>query len=181
MGNLGGPFQNLGVLFFGVHFKPNNEQFGSWWIMYFLIELINFPCLNLWKQCLLDQKNSWLQRGFSRNIWFLGFKPHQAYLQQRETWMWSFLAKILEGEHRWMGRAGGHLTLETWKVHKKSSQKGLWRIARGVFLGEPSEFFGRDIFLTSDLMDLDANEMMRWTTLSNHDESLFFFFPRGIS
>ena len=32
-----------------------------------------------------------------RNIWFLGFKPHQAYLQQRETWMWSFLAKILEG------------------------------------------------------------------------------------
>ncbi|CAK9055527.1 unnamed protein product [Durusdinium trenchii] len=32
------------------------------------------------------------------NIWFLGFKPHQAYLQQRETWMWSFLAKILEGD-----------------------------------------------------------------------------------
>ena len=27
------------------------------------------------------------------NIWFLGFKPHQ-----RETWMWSFLAKILEGD-----------------------------------------------------------------------------------
>lgn len=26
------------------------------------------------------------------------FKPHQAYLQQRETWMWSFLAKILEGD-----------------------------------------------------------------------------------
>ncbi|CAJ1360184.1 unnamed protein product [Effrenium voratum] len=32
------------------------------------------------------------------NIWFLGFKPHQAYLQNRETWMWAFLAKILDGD-----------------------------------------------------------------------------------
>ena len=32
------------------------------------------------------------------NIWFLGFKPHQVYLERRETWMWSFLAKVLEGD-----------------------------------------------------------------------------------
>ena len=32
------------------------------------------------------------------NIWFLGFKPHAAYLERRETWMWSFLAKVLDGD-----------------------------------------------------------------------------------
>lgn len=32
------------------------------------------------------------------NIWFLGFKPHQRYLERRETWMWSFLAKVLDGD-----------------------------------------------------------------------------------
>jgi lipase maturation factor 1 len=29
------------------------------------------------------------------NIWFLGFKPHQAMLRQREAWMFSLLAKLL--------------------------------------------------------------------------------------
>jgi hypothetical protein len=43
-----------------------------------------------------------------RNIWFLGFKPHQAYLQQRETWMWSFLAKILEGTNRALRFSSGN-------------------------------------------------------------------------
>jgi Lipase maturation factor len=32
------------------------------------------------------------------NIWFLGFKPHQAMLRQREGWMFSLLAKLLSGE-----------------------------------------------------------------------------------
>merc|ERR1712066_851937 len=32
------------------------------------------------------------------NIWFLGFKPHRNYLARRETWMWAFLAKLLEGD-----------------------------------------------------------------------------------
>ena len=30
------------------------------------------------------------------NIWFLGFKPHRRYLQQRETWLYSLLSKILD-------------------------------------------------------------------------------------
>ena len=50
MGNLGGPFQNLGVLFFGVHFKPNklnNLDHLDYICMYFLIRTIIFPCLNL--------------------------------------------------------------------------------------------------------------------------------------
>merc|ERR1712032_1431721 len=32
------------------------------------------------------------------NIWFLGFKPHRKYLEKRETWMWSFLEKILDAD-----------------------------------------------------------------------------------
>ena len=32
------------------------------------------------------------------NIWFLGFKPHQNYLRSRETWMFAFLAKLLEAD-----------------------------------------------------------------------------------
>eukprot|EP00540_Astrosyne_radiata_P001686 CAMPEP_0116854178 /NCGR_PEP_ID=MMETSP0418-20121206/18422_1 /TAXON_ID=1158023 /ORGANISM="Astrosyne radiata, Strain 13vi08-1A" /LENGTH=292 /DNA_ID=CAMNT_0004486859 /DNA_START=165 /DNA_END=1043 /DNA_ORIENTATION=- len=35
------------------------------------------------------------------NIWFLGFKPHQAYLQRREQWLYHLLYKILaQNEHR---------------------------------------------------------------------------------
>ena len=30
------------------------------------------------------------------NIWFIGFKPHQMYLQRRETWLYRLLEKILE-------------------------------------------------------------------------------------
>mmetsp|Transcript_25854 Transcript_25854/g.39723 ORF Transcript_25854/g.39723 Transcript_25854/m.39723 type:complete len:214 (+) Transcript_25854:126-767(+) len=29
------------------------------------------------------------------NIWFLGFKPHKAYLQQRETWLYTLIQKIM--------------------------------------------------------------------------------------
>jgi hypothetical protein len=29
------------------------------------------------------------------NIWFIGFKPHQAYLNRRETWLYTFLSKLL--------------------------------------------------------------------------------------
>jgi Lipase maturation factor len=32
------------------------------------------------------------------NIWFLGFKPHQAMLRQREAWMFSLLAKLLSSQ-----------------------------------------------------------------------------------
>jgi hypothetical protein len=32
------------------------------------------------------------------NIWFLGFKPHQAMLQRRERWMYSLLQHILEDD-----------------------------------------------------------------------------------
>lgn len=32
------------------------------------------------------------------NIWFLGFKPHAAMLQQREQWLFAFLAKILAAD-----------------------------------------------------------------------------------
>lgn len=32
------------------------------------------------------------------NIWFLGFKPHRAYLQNRESWLYNLLAKILDDE-----------------------------------------------------------------------------------
>ena len=31
------------------------------------------------------------------NIWFLGFKPHQAYLRQREGWLYELLYKLLDG------------------------------------------------------------------------------------
>ena len=34
------------------------------------------------------------------NIWFLGFKPHQAYLRQRESWLFNLLFKILEKPER---------------------------------------------------------------------------------
>jgi len=30
------------------------------------------------------------------NIWFLGFKPHQAYLRQRESWLYIFIIKLLQ-------------------------------------------------------------------------------------
>jgi len=30
------------------------------------------------------------------NIWFIGFKPHSHYLNQRETWLYNLLAKLLE-------------------------------------------------------------------------------------
>jgi hypothetical protein len=30
------------------------------------------------------------------NIWFLGFKPHQAMLRQRESWLFSLLEKLLQ-------------------------------------------------------------------------------------
>ncbi len=29
------------------------------------------------------------------NIWFIGFPPHQAYLNRRETWLYTLLAKLL--------------------------------------------------------------------------------------
>jgi hypothetical protein len=32
------------------------------------------------------------------NIWFLGFKPHRAYLKNRESWLYNLLAKILDAE-----------------------------------------------------------------------------------
>ena len=32
------------------------------------------------------------------NIWFLGFKPHRSYLQNRESWLYSLLAKILNND-----------------------------------------------------------------------------------
>ena len=32
------------------------------------------------------------------NIWFLGFKPHQQMLQQREGWLYVFLEKVLSGQ-----------------------------------------------------------------------------------
>ena len=32
------------------------------------------------------------------NIWFLGFKPHKSYLQNRETWLYNLLAKILNND-----------------------------------------------------------------------------------
>jgi hypothetical protein len=32
------------------------------------------------------------------NIWFLGFKPHRSMLQNRESWVYNLLAKILDGE-----------------------------------------------------------------------------------
>lgn len=32
------------------------------------------------------------------NIWFIGFKPHQSYLRQREFWMFALLRKIIEPE-----------------------------------------------------------------------------------
>jgi hypothetical protein len=32
------------------------------------------------------------------NIWFLGFKPHRRYLEQRETWLYSLLSKLLNVE-----------------------------------------------------------------------------------
>ena len=32
------------------------------------------------------------------NIWFIGFKPHKRYLHHRESWLFDFLAKILQGQ-----------------------------------------------------------------------------------
>jgi hypothetical protein len=32
------------------------------------------------------------------NIWFLGFKPHRRYLDQRETWLYSLVRKLLDDE-----------------------------------------------------------------------------------
>ena len=32
------------------------------------------------------------------NIWFLGFKPHKAYLHQREQWLYQLVAKLLQEE-----------------------------------------------------------------------------------
>ena len=32
------------------------------------------------------------------NIWFIGFKPHQGMLQQRERWLYAFLEKLLAGD-----------------------------------------------------------------------------------
>jgi hypothetical protein len=29
------------------------------------------------------------------NIWFIGFKPHQTYLNRRETWLYMLLSKIM--------------------------------------------------------------------------------------
>lgn len=42
------------------------------------------------------------------NIWFLGFKPHRSYLQNRESWVYNLLAKILNkdlgiDERPWLG------------------------------------------------------------------------------
>ena len=32
------------------------------------------------------------------NIWFLGFKPHQQMLQQREAWLYTLLEQLLRGD-----------------------------------------------------------------------------------
>ena len=32
------------------------------------------------------------------NIWFIGFKPHAGMLQQREAWLYAFIAKLLSGD-----------------------------------------------------------------------------------
>ncbi|KAL1508528.1 hypothetical protein AB1Y20_004628 [Prymnesium parvum] len=32
------------------------------------------------------------------NIWFIGFKPHQSMLQQRERWLFTFVEKLLAGD-----------------------------------------------------------------------------------
>ena len=37
------------------------------------------------------------------NIWFIGFKPHHHWLNTREVWLYSFLAKLLVGHHGALG------------------------------------------------------------------------------
>eukprot|EP00746_Dinoflagellata_sp_MGD_P106931 gnl/MRDRNA2_/MRDRNA2_448584_c0_seq1.p1 gnl/MRDRNA2_/MRDRNA2_448584_c0~~gnl/MRDRNA2_/MRDRNA2_448584_c0_seq1.p1 ORF type:complete len:266 (+),score=25.82 gnl/MRDRNA2_/MRDRNA2_448584_c0_seq1:58-798(+) len=58
---------------------------------------LEFPC----KPGKLDRRPCFCAPYHYRldwNIWFLGFKPHLSYLQRRETWMWPFLLRVLEGD-----------------------------------------------------------------------------------
>eukprot|EP00747_Dinoflagellata_sp_TGD_P062070 gnl/TRDRNA2_/TRDRNA2_152805_c2_seq1.p1 gnl/TRDRNA2_/TRDRNA2_152805_c2~~gnl/TRDRNA2_/TRDRNA2_152805_c2_seq1.p1 ORF type:complete len:240 (+),score=37.32 gnl/TRDRNA2_/TRDRNA2_152805_c2_seq1:94-720(+) len=58
---------------------------------------LEFPC----KPGLLDRPPCLCAPYHYRldwNIWFLGFKPHTKYLEQRETWLWSFLSKVLDAD-----------------------------------------------------------------------------------
>ena len=55
---------------------------------------IEFPC----KPGSLDRRPCFCAPYHYRldwNIWFIGFKPHSHYLNQRESWMYHLLAKIL--------------------------------------------------------------------------------------
>lgn len=91
------------------------------------------------------------------NIWFLGFKPHQAMLQQRERWLYSLLQHILsdnsQSERPWLslldqsGREllrNGPVTYAKVDIFQYKMKESLWSILMKKSRGLDVDWWYRD-------------------------------------
>lgn len=96
------------------------------------------------------------------NIWFIGFKPHDRMLHQRESWLFSLISKLLDGDggfddRPWIGlldsstaawlqanysQSNVPLYAKVDMYHYKMS-KSLWQLLPALLLGEEVVWWNR--------------------------------------
>lgn len=91
------------------------------------------------------------------NIWFIGFKPHQAMLQQRERWVFSLLQHILaddiESERPWLQLLDksardhlqkGSVAYAKVDMYQYKMNDSLWNIMKKKVIGLNVDWWQRD-------------------------------------
>ena len=91
------------------------------------------------------------------NIWFIGFKPHQSMLQQRERWLFSLLQHILaddlQSEHPWLDLLDqsarkylqkGPVTYAKVDMYEYKMNDSLWNITKQRIMGLDVDWWKRN-------------------------------------
>jgi len=117
---------------------------------------LEFPC----KPGKLDRRPCFCAPYHYRldwNIWFIGFKPHQAMLQQRERWLYSLLQRILsdnaQSERPWLSLLdqsarellqNGPVTYAKVDMFRYRMKESVWRILMKKLRGLEVDWWYRD-------------------------------------